>query len=187
MIGAEGVLETGVGRAGIDQEGVADLADVAQPLHGRVSSASSAGRSSRMLSQRGSRMTSSSLWSAMGKAATPSADTRSGRHSECVDGPSGRHPSSHVGPPRHVRRHMRRDSSKFSRNMRASLRPARRRRRGRSRCARLSTLGRHVGHLARNLEAENGIARERGAVERAGERGRTIARVCHSFIRLPVP
>ena len=35
VVGAERVLEAGVGGAGIDQEGVADLADVAQPLHGR--------------------------------------------------------------------------------------------------------------------------------------------------------
>ena len=35
VVGAEGVLEPGVGGAGIDEEGVADLADVAQPLHRR--------------------------------------------------------------------------------------------------------------------------------------------------------
>ena len=35
MTGAERVLEAGVGRSGIDQEGVAQLADVAEPLHGR--------------------------------------------------------------------------------------------------------------------------------------------------------
>ena len=34
MVGAEGVLESGVGRTGIDQEGVADLPDVAEPLDG---------------------------------------------------------------------------------------------------------------------------------------------------------
>ena len=35
MVGAEGVLEPGVGGAGIDEEGVADLAHVPQPLHRR--------------------------------------------------------------------------------------------------------------------------------------------------------
>ncbi len=33
VVGAEGVLEPGVGGAGVDEEGVADLAHVAQPLH----------------------------------------------------------------------------------------------------------------------------------------------------------
>ena len=35
VVGAEGVLEPGVGGAGIDEEGVADLAHVAEPLHRR--------------------------------------------------------------------------------------------------------------------------------------------------------
>ena len=35
VVGAERVLEAGVGGAGIDQEGVPDLADVAQALNGR--------------------------------------------------------------------------------------------------------------------------------------------------------
>ena len=35
VVRAEGVLEPGVGGAGIDEEGVADLAHVAQPLHWR--------------------------------------------------------------------------------------------------------------------------------------------------------
>ena len=34
MVGAEGVLESGVGSSGIDQEGVPDLTDVAEALNG---------------------------------------------------------------------------------------------------------------------------------------------------------
>ena len=62
VVGAERVLEAGVGGAGIDQEGVAELADVAQALHRRACPArASAAASSRMLSQSGSRTTSKSL------------------------------------------------------------------------------------------------------------------------------
>ena len=35
VVGAEGVLEAGVGGAGVDQEGMAELPDIAQPLHRR--------------------------------------------------------------------------------------------------------------------------------------------------------
>jgi len=35
MICAERVLEAAVGGAGVDEEGVAELADVTEPLHGR--------------------------------------------------------------------------------------------------------------------------------------------------------
>ena len=136
VVGAEGVLEAGVGGAGIDEEGVAELADVAEALDGRgVERERAPARSRRMLSQSGSRMTSRSAGSARGRhhRARP-------RHS----------------PPAPALR----TAAKFSRNMRRELAglgvvgravgPG---------AARVEHSARDAGHGGRDLEAEDRVRR----------------------------
>ena len=173
MIRAERMLEAGVGGAGIDQEGVADLADVAEALNG----AECRGRAARavdpdVVPQRvaddlgGGKLRRSGdallLTARVGSPPAQPAATASGTSA--------------------------RNCSKFSRNIVGELPGLGVIRRGIGPgAAGRQHSGGHVWNARRDLEPEHRVLGELDLVERAGQRGPEHGPRVASFIRVPVP